>query len=147
MLRRGWWLLIPLGVVLALWLVASGWAEEQLFGGVAVQVYDPSPGTMSWGEGILVCIASSRVYQDPPPSSTLSFLHIQPGTPIVDRRGAGPDRPAGLEALRRGQQLRARLTGGVLFSYPSQIFAERLFIDGDGADQPLDCEWESFTPG
>ncbi len=56
-------------------------------------------------------------------------LAVEPETRILDARGGGEMRPAGLEALRVGARVRAWVTGPIMESYPSQGSAGTIVLD------------------
>jgi hypothetical protein len=144
--RRTRFLLLGVGLLIALaaLLLVSGRVGFWSLGGVSVQVFDPNP-TMFNDQGVLVC-SSSLAWGILDGRSILSFVHIQPETLILDQRTSFSPRPARTTDLRPGQRLRVWIRGGALFSYPLQVYAERLVIEDDGQPTALDCEWRGLTP-
>jgi hypothetical protein len=58
-------------------------------------------------------------------------LAVERETRILDARSGGEMRPAGIEALRVGERVRAWVTGPVMESYPSQGTAGTIVVEGD----------------
>ena len=134
-------LLAGLGVV----ILISGRVGFWSLGGVSVQVFDPRP-TIYNRQGVLAC-SSSRAWGVPEGGKVeLSFMHILPETIILDQRTSFIPTPATTTELRTGQRVRVWIRGGALFSYPSQVYAERLVIEDDGQPTALDCQWRGLVP-
>ena len=60
-------------------------------------------------------------------------LAVERETRILDARRGGEMRPAGIEALRVGERVRAWVTGPIMESYPSQGTAGTIVLDGGSA--------------
>jgi hypothetical protein len=63
---------------------------------------------------------------------------------MSDGRTARPT-PARSTDLHPGQRLRVWTSGGVLFSYPLQVNAQRIVIESDGQPMALGCQWRGLT--
>jgi hypothetical protein len=135
---------ISLLIILGALVVVSSRAGFWSLNGVAVQVFDPNP-TMFNDQGVLVC-ASSRAWGIRDGKVVLTHMHILPETRILDQRTSFIPTSARISDLRVGQRLRVWTRGGALFSYPLQVYAERLVIEDDGQPTALDCEWRGLEP-
>jgi hypothetical protein len=148
-MSRQWKRLLLLGVgllsALGVVIFVSGRVGFWSLGGVSVQVFDPN-STLFNSQGVLVC-AASRAWGVPEGSKAeLSYMHIRPETIILDQRTAFSPTPARSTDLQRGQRVRVWIRGGALFSYPSQVDAERVVIEHDGQPDALDCQWRGLAP-
>jgi hypothetical protein len=140
-------LLLGIGILILLGALAvfSGRVGFWSFGGDSVQVLDTSAAFLN-GQGVLVC-TSSRAWGVPDGSkSEVSYMHLLPETTILDQRTSFLPTPARSSDLRPGQNLRVWIQGGALFSYPSQVSAERIVIEDNGQSAALSCQWRGLAP-
>ncbi len=135
---------ISLLVALLALVSVSGRVGFWSLGGVSVQVFDPNTRLFN-SQGVLVC-APGGTWGIPQERSTeLSYLHITPTTRILDQRSSFRPTPARSTDLHPGQRLRVWTSGGVLFSYPLQVNAERIVIESDGQPMVPGCQWRGLT--
>jgi hypothetical protein len=137
-------LIISLFVALVALVSVSGRVGFWSLGSVSVQVFDPNTRLFT-SQGALVCAPGGTWGIPQERSAELSYLHITPTTRILDQRTSFSPISARSTDLHPGQRLRVWTSGGVLFSYPLQVNAERIVIESDGQPIPLDCQWRGLT--